>query len=144
MVHSLRGWPFSIRFSATDRALYLVTTKPSYMGGFFKHISKQLIPSWLNLEEIVRTGKPEGRVNDRAAGEEFFAEFVNDLFPLSYPAVNTLGQYLNLKEATSQRRSTVLTSCGIPPPLPCSVRVRPWLELVRSCDTALPMPIHAT
>jgi hypothetical protein len=72
----------SLRYRTTpESSMYLVTTKPSYMGGFFKHISKQLIPSWLNLEKIVRTGKPEGRANDRVAGEEFFAEFVNDLFP---------------------------------------------------------------
>ena len=74
----------SLQYRTTpESSMYLVTTKPGYMGGFFKHISKQLIPSWLDLEEIVRTGKPEGRVNDRATGEEFFAEFVNDLFPLS-------------------------------------------------------------
>jgi 3-hydroxy-5-methyl-1-naphthoate 3-O-methyltransferase len=105
----------SLRYRTTpESSMYLVTTKPSYMGGFFKHISKQLIPSWLNLEEIVRTGKPEGRVNDRAKGEQFFAEFVNDLFPLSYPAVNTLGQYLNLKEATSQVRVLdIATGSGV-------------------------------
>jgi SAM-dependent methyltransferase len=105
----------SLRYRTTpESSMYLVTTKPSYMGGFFKHISKQLIPSWLNLEEIVRTGKSEGRVNDRATGEEFFAEFVNDLFPLSYPAVNTLGQYLNLKEATSQVRVLdIATGSGV-------------------------------
>jgi 3-hydroxy-5-methyl-1-naphthoate 3-O-methyltransferase len=84
--------------------MYLVATKPSYMGGFFRHISKQLIPNWLNLEEIVRTGKPTGRVNDQAGGEDFFAEFVNDLFPLSYPAASALGEYLNLRETTSEVR----------------------------------------
>ncbi len=73
--------------------MYLVTTKPSYMGGFFRHISKQLIPSWLNLEQIVRTGKPEGRVNDQATGEEFFTEFVNDLFP--YP-IRRLTRWANI------------------------------------------------
>jgi ubiquinone/menaquinone biosynthesis C-methylase UbiE len=95
----------SFRYSTTpESSMYLVATKPSYMGGFFKHISKQLIPSWLNLEEIVRTGRPTGRVNDRTGGEEFFAEFVNDLFPLSYPAANTLGEHLNLRETTSEVR----------------------------------------
>jgi len=105
----------SLRYRTTpESSMYLVTTKSSYVGGFFRHISNQLIPSWLDLEEIVRTRKPEGRVNDRATGEEFFAEFVNDLFPLSYPAVNTLGQYLNLKEATSQVRVLdIATGSGV-------------------------------
>jgi SAM-dependent methyltransferase len=95
----------SFRYSTTpESSMYLIATKPSYMGGFFKHISKQLIPNWLNLEEIVRTGKPTGRVNDQAGGEEFFAEFVNDLFPISYPAANALGEHLNLRETTSEVR----------------------------------------
>jgi 3-hydroxy-5-methyl-1-naphthoate 3-O-methyltransferase len=94
-----------LRYSTTpESSTYLVTTKPRYTGGLFRHMSTQLIPSWLDLDKIVRIGKPEGRVNDRETGEEFFAEFVNDLFPLSYPAVNGLGLYLNLKEATSEIR----------------------------------------
>jgi SAM-dependent methyltransferase len=95
----------SSRYRTTpESSTYLVAAKSSYLGGFFKHISKQLVPSWLSLEEIVQTGRPASRVNDRAGGEEFFAEFVNDLFPLAYPAASILGQHLNLKEATSQVR----------------------------------------
>lgn len=97
-----------------ESSMFLVTTKPSFMGGFFKHISTQLIPSWLNLEEIVRTGKPEGRVNDQTAGQKFFTEFVNDIFPLSYPAATTLGEYLNLKEAVSEMRVLdIATGSGV-------------------------------
>lgn len=105
----------SSRYRTTpESSAFLVTTKPSYMGGFFKHISKQLIPPWLNLDEIVRTGIPGGRVNDRATGEEFFAEFVNDIFPLSYPVAGTLGQYLNLKDASSQVRVLdIATGSGV-------------------------------
>jgi 3-hydroxy-5-methyl-1-naphthoate 3-O-methyltransferase len=95
----------SFRYSTTPEcSMYLVATKPSYMGGFFKHISKQLIPNWLNLEEIVRTGKPTERINDRAGGEEFFTEFVNDIFPLSYPVAKALGEHLNLRETASEVR----------------------------------------
>jgi SAM-dependent methyltransferase len=105
----------SLRYTTTqESSMFLVTTKPSYMGGFLKHISKQLIPSWLNLEEIVRTGKAEGGVNDRATGEEFFAEFVEDLFPLSYPAASALGQYLHIQEATSEVRVLdIATGSGV-------------------------------
>lgn len=93
----------SSRYRTTpESSTYLVTNKPSYRGAIFKHISKRVIPSWLNLEEIVRTGKPEGRINDRTAGQDYFAGFVDALFPLSYPAANALGQHLNLKEATSK------------------------------------------
>ena len=58
-----------------ESSTYLVTTKPAYVGGFFRHISKQLLPSWLNLEEIVRTGTPAARGRDRTEAEIFFCGF---------------------------------------------------------------------
>jgi 3-hydroxy-5-methyl-1-naphthoate 3-O-methyltransferase len=67
-----------------DVATFLVTTKPSFVGGLFLHGSTQLIPNWLKLSEIVRTGKPVGRANDAADGSEFFAKFVEDIFNMSY------------------------------------------------------------
>ncbi len=37
---------------------FLVYNKPGYHGAFFRHISRQLIPKWLDLENVVRTGEP--------------------------------------------------------------------------------------
>lgn len=103
------------RYRATpESSTYLVTTKPSYVGGFFKHISKQLLPSWLNLEEIVRTGQPSARGRDRAEAEKFFADFVGDLFSLSYPAARTLAENLKLKDASSGVRVLdIATGSGV-------------------------------
>jgi ubiquinone/menaquinone biosynthesis C-methylase UbiE len=69
---------------APDVAAFLVTTKPTFMGGLFLHGSAQLIPNWLHLAEIVRTGKPVSHANDAADGSEFFAKFVEDIFNMSY------------------------------------------------------------
>jgi len=72
-----------------DVAAFLVTTKPSFMGGLFLHASSQLVPHWLQLAEIVRTGKPASRVNDSTDGSEFFAKFVEDIFNMSYVPAKT-------------------------------------------------------
>src|SRR5450432_159355 len=57
------------RYSLTpESATFLVQSKPSFQGGIFKHISKQLIPAWLKLSETVRNGKPTTGVNEQANG----------------------------------------------------------------------------
>jgi 3-hydroxy-5-methyl-1-naphthoate 3-O-methyltransferase len=83
---------------APDVAAFLVTTKPTFMGGLFLHGSSQLIPNWLHLAEIVRTGKPVSRANDAADGSEFFAKFVEDIFNMSYRSASIAAAAL-LKKA---------------------------------------------
>ncbi|MEO6907218.1 MAG: class I SAM-dependent methyltransferase [Abditibacteriaceae bacterium] len=73
---------------------FLLPSKPSFMGGLFKHIH-QLLPAWVNLNETVKTGKPLLGVNQQDGGKEFFAAFVEDLFPGNYPAAMALAQHLN-------------------------------------------------
>jgi hypothetical protein len=80
---------------------FLVSTSPDFRGAFFRHISKQLLPKWLELPEVVRTGKPAHAANTQEQGAEFFAEFVESLVPLSYGAARSLGEHLGLPKATS-------------------------------------------
>jgi SAM-dependent methyltransferase len=81
-------------FSLTpESSTFLVSTKPSFQGGMIRHCSEQLIPKWLQLNEIVETGRPAAGVNQEQAGGEFFKEFVNDIFPLSYPAAQNLTRH---------------------------------------------------
>lgn len=83
------------RFSLTpESAAFLVSTKPAFHGGLLRHGSKQLIPKWLSLNEIVRTGEPSQAVNKEEEGGEFFQQFVTDIFPLSYPAALALSRHL--------------------------------------------------
>jgi precorrin-6B methylase 2 len=79
-----------------ESAAFLVSTKPGFQGGFIRHGSGQLIPKWLHLSEIVATGKPVEAVNLEAGGSKFFQEFVNDIFPMSYPAAKALAANLDL------------------------------------------------
>jgi SAM-dependent methyltransferase len=78
------------RYTLTPESeTFLVRGKPSYLGGFLRH-SDQLIPKWLRLPEVVKTGKPATAMNQEGDGSEFFLEFVGDLFPVGYPSAQAL------------------------------------------------------
>jgi len=81
---------------APESAAFLVSTKPGFQGGLIRHTSEQLLPKWLQLNEVVATGLPAKAVNQQESGSEFFHEFVNDIFPMSYPAAQELAQHLAL------------------------------------------------
>jgi ubiquinone/menaquinone biosynthesis C-methylase UbiE len=85
------------RYSLTpESAAFLVSTKSGFQGGIFKHASTQLIPKWLQLNEVVRTGKPATAFNQEGDGSDFFQQFVVDIFPMSYPAPQALARELAL------------------------------------------------
>jgi 2-polyprenyl-3-methyl-5-hydroxy-6-metoxy-1,4-benzoquinol methylase len=88
------------RYSLTpESAAFLVSTKPSFMGGLILHTSGQLIPEWLHINEVVRTGKPAAAVNQETSGTEFFEKLVCDIFPMSYPPAQALAAHLHLGKA---------------------------------------------
>ena len=84
-----------------ESAAFLVSTKPGFQGGLIRHTSEHLLPKWLGLNEVVATGLPSSAVNQQTAGSDFFAKFVNDIFPLSYHVAQELAAHLNLKSASS-------------------------------------------
>jgi ubiquinone/menaquinone biosynthesis C-methylase UbiE len=100
VMHALVGMNFLAKdkqgvFSLTpESSAFLVSTKPGFQGGLLRHGSEQLIPKWLHLNKIVETGNPVTSVNQEGAGSDFFAQFVNDIFPQSYPAAQTLSRHL--------------------------------------------------
>jgi hypothetical protein len=84
------------RFALTPESeAFLVSTKPGFQGGLIKHCSEQLIPRWLHLNQVVATGNPVTPVNLEKSGGEFFHEFVLDIFPMSYPAAQTLAGHMS-------------------------------------------------
>ena len=83
-----------------ESAAFLVSTKPGFQGGLIRHTSEHLLPRWLHLNDVVATGRPVAAVNQQGPGSEFFAEFVNDIFPLSYHVAQELAAHLNLSAAT--------------------------------------------
>jgi Methylase involved in ubiquinone/menaquinone biosynthesis len=88
------------RYALTpESAAFLVSTRPGFQGGLLTHTSRQLIPNWLHLSEVVATGRPAAAVNQQGPGTEFFQQFVNDIFPMSYPSAKALAAHLGLKDA---------------------------------------------
>jgi SAM-dependent methyltransferase len=82
------------RYSLTpESATFLIRGKPGYLGGFMRH-GDTLIPKWLQLSEVVKSGKPAVAVNQEGDGTEFFESFVEDLFTVGYPAAKALAEAL--------------------------------------------------
>ncbi len=79
-----------------DSAAFLVSGRPGYLGGLIRHTSEDLIPRWLHLSEVVANGRPVAPVNQQKSGAGFFESFVNDIFPMSYPAAQDLARHLRL------------------------------------------------
>ena len=44
---------------------FLVSGRPGFVGGSFRHVSAQLMPNWLRLADIVGSGKPASTVDAR-------------------------------------------------------------------------------
>ncbi|HTI70174.1 MAG TPA: methyltransferase [Candidatus Limnocylindria bacterium] len=88
------------RYALTpESATFLVSSSPASMGAFFHHSGRQLIPAWLKLPEAVQTGRPAERVNAEGPGAKFFADFVESLFPMSFPVATLLGEHLGIAHA---------------------------------------------
>ena len=87
-----------------ESAAFLVSSKPGYRGAFFQHVSDQLVPKWLELTEVVRTGKPAAAVNVQGPGAEFFEQFVESLFPMSYHVAQALADELRVPQASGTIR----------------------------------------
>lgn len=88
------------RFALTPESdAFLVSDRPGFAGGLFRHISGQLLPAWMHLTDIVASGKPPSAVNDVTVGAEFFSDLVEDIFPMSYPAASALADALKLGSA---------------------------------------------
>jgi hypothetical protein len=89
------------RYALTpDADAFLVSSKPAYLGGFLRHTSSHLIPKWLQLAEVVKSGRPAEAVNQEGTGAEFFEKFVEDLFPMNYAAADALADALAIESAT--------------------------------------------
>jgi ubiquinone/menaquinone biosynthesis C-methylase UbiE len=106
ILNALVGFEFLTRKDgryalSPDASAFLVSTKPGYHGMILQHTAGQLLPKWMQLPEVVRTGRPAMSVNSEAEGASFFAGFVESLFPLSYPAARQLAEHLQLAQLKS-------------------------------------------
>jgi ubiquinone/menaquinone biosynthesis C-methylase UbiE len=102
------------RYALTPESdAFLVSSKPGFQGGILNHASRQLIPKWLQLTEIVGTGKPLEAVNEEGPGVEFFQQFVTDIFPMSYPSAKVLAEHLALNGGAKVRVLDLAAGSGV-------------------------------
>jgi ubiquinone/menaquinone biosynthesis C-methylase UbiE len=80
---------------AEDAAAFLVSSSPAFHGSFFGHITRDLLPHWMKLSEITRSGEPATHVESQQQGAEFFEQFVESLFMTNYPAAKALAAALD-------------------------------------------------
>jgi len=93
------------KYSLTpESAAFLVSNKPGTLAGSFPMHMRKLIPLWLRLDEIVRTGRPPEPRNQEHPGTEFFSELVENIIPMSYGSAQKLADHLKLAKAKSEVR----------------------------------------
>jgi len=81
-----------------ESAAFLVSGKPGFLGEIYRHMTAQIIPKWMELNKVVRTGKPAMTVNSPKPGAAFFVQFVEALFPMGYHAAQMLGEHLKISQ----------------------------------------------
>jgi ubiquinone/menaquinone biosynthesis C-methylase UbiE len=97
-----------------DSSTFLVSGKPAFLGGMYRHMSRQLMPNFLHLRDVVKTGKPVERVDEKDDGSAFFAEFVADIFPMSYAPASVLANSLpQLHSGQPVRVLDIATGSGV-------------------------------
>ncbi|BDI28545.1 hypothetical protein CCAX7_005960 [Capsulimonas corticalis] len=85
------------RYSLTpESAAFLVSSRPGYLGGVYRHAPDRFLPVWSSLVDAVRTGKPKISMNEEAPCTEFFSDFVEDLFPINFGAAQAFAKSLDL------------------------------------------------
>lgn len=96
------------RYSLTaESAAFLVSSKPAYFGGMYRHMYSDHIPAWLHLSEAVRTGRAVRDVTKESQSVEFFHDFVSSLFAGNRAPAQALAQAL-LPTIPSGTRARVL------------------------------------
>jgi ubiquinone/menaquinone biosynthesis C-methylase UbiE len=96
---------------APDAAMFMVSTKPAFLGGMIEHLANQLLDNFRHLPEIVRTGKPSTAVNQQNQGAEFFSKFVECLFNLNYAPACALADEL-AKQLPSEKINILDIAAG--------------------------------
>jgi len=80
---------------APESSHFLVSTNPEFLGAMIRDLGLRLIPKWLHLTDIVRSGKPVRPVNREKIGAAFYQEFVESIVPLSHSGAHAWAETLH-------------------------------------------------
>lgn len=98
---------------APESETFLVSSHPAFLGGMFKNASRDLIPRWLAINEVVKTGLPSKPVNQESSGAEFFQELVESLFALNFQAAIALARGFNFPGDTILKVLDIAAGSGV-------------------------------
>ena len=82
-------------FLTPESSHFLVGTTPDFLGAMIRDLGLRLIPKWLHLGDIVRSGKPVRPVNREKIGAAFYQEFVESIVPLSHSGAHAWAETLH-------------------------------------------------
>jgi 3-hydroxy-5-methyl-1-naphthoate 3-O-methyltransferase len=83
------------RYALTpESAAFLVRGKPQFLGALLGDTRR--LREWLEINDVVRVGKPVAAVNLEQYGSEYFKTFVETLFGTNYPAAQALAEGLGI------------------------------------------------
>ncbi|HEY4283973.1 MAG TPA: class I SAM-dependent methyltransferase [Chthoniobacterales bacterium] len=83
---------------------FLISNKPGSLAGFFPMAMKHIVPAWLKLDEIVRSGRPSEARNQEEQGTQFFSELVENIIPMSYGSAQALANHLQISAGNAPMR----------------------------------------
>ena len=93
------------RYSLTPESeAFLASNRPGALAGFFSLNVTQLVSKWLQLSDVVRSGRPAQTVNQEGQGTEFFSGLVENIIPMSYATAQTLADHLKLAKTKNEIR----------------------------------------
>ncbi len=89
---------------------YLVSTSPLYVGKYFE-IRPKFQEAWMNLGNVLKSGKPFNEVNKQETAQEFFPSLAAALFAINYAYAKRLSEFLKV-ESRSQPVKVLDLACG--------------------------------
>lgn len=93
------------KYSLTpESAAFLVKGNQGSLAGSFPMTMRRIVPLWLKLDEVVRTGQPAESRNQEGPGTEFFSELVENIIPMSHRAGQKLAEHLKVAKAKDHVR----------------------------------------
>jgi hypothetical protein len=102
------------RFVLTPESeTFLLSGRPGFLGPFFANQAREIIPRWLSINEVIKTGKPSIEVNEESQGAEFFTRLVEAIFTLSFPAATVLARSLDLPPETVLKVLDIAAGSGV-------------------------------
>lgn len=102
------------RFVLTPESdAFLVSSRPAYFGPFFTRQASDVLPRWLSINEVVKTGIPSTPVNEESNGTGFFQNLVEALFTMNYAPATALAHGLDFPQDAPLKVLDVAAGSGV-------------------------------